>query len=304
MTTQTTLVRPVTDQTTLAYNHCSEDYLVYADGHNPMKDLFAFKGRQFAHSDRVVWDRISSIFERQLDRPGDSIRVLDVGTGPGTWPARIGHQFSNRGKHIDIVGVDIAHDLIAIANRQLETFYENHSQDDVSITYQSEIDLGRRLPFADNEFDVVLCLFTVMNHLPVNKLRFAASELLRVSQDVVYGTVRSKFGLETAYVCPMEMLSEWSQVEDWLFIALKDGEEFAIRSHLFTCDEMEALFEQATSVQLEGIDVCYTRLQRSMSSSDLVDHPALDEIRRVDGRLAKNSALLQVANHIGFLCTK
>lgn len=87
-------------------------------------------------------------------------RVLDVGSGPGVLLDRIGASYETSG-----FGVDISRESLKRA--KLESI----------VGIQASLADGRRLPFADNSFDVALSL-DVLEHIEFP--REAVSEMVRV----------------------------------------------------------------------------------------------------------------------------
>jgi cyclopropane fatty-acyl-phospholipid synthase-like methyltransferase len=68
-----------------AYNQAGERYEAYADGE--AQELDAFEGRH-AYGDQRVWTIVDQKL-RGLRLAGASLRVLDLGCGPGTWLYRV-----------------------------------------------------------------------------------------------------------------------------------------------------------------------------------------------------------------------
>jgi SAM-dependent methyltransferase len=69
-----------------AYNESGDDYIAYADG-DP-RQLFAFDG-QYAYGDRRIWELLDAKLRALRTSGAQSVRILDLGCGPGTWLRRI-----------------------------------------------------------------------------------------------------------------------------------------------------------------------------------------------------------------------
>ena len=69
-----------------AYNHAGDKYIAFADG-DPRK-IYDFDG-QYGYGDRQIWETLSSKLCAVRASGAKSIRILDVGCGPGTWLRRV-----------------------------------------------------------------------------------------------------------------------------------------------------------------------------------------------------------------------
>ncbi|MEJ0046799.1 MAG: class I SAM-dependent methyltransferase [Rhodospirillales bacterium] len=75
------------------------------------------------------------------------------------------------------------------------------SIDDPAVTIRfTEGDLTDGLPFETHSFDITLCLYGVLNHLPVAAHDRVAAELSRVTDGALFVTVRTVGSLPTIYV--------------------------------------------------------------------------------------------------------
>src|ERR1700742_4462870 len=88
-----------------AYDRAGYRYAIYADG--DVRKLFAFDGK-YAHGDRKTWDAIETAL-RALRAGKDTLTVLDLGCGPGTWLRRVVTRARQLGfSSIKARGLDIA----------------------------------------------------------------------------------------------------------------------------------------------------------------------------------------------------
>jgi SAM-dependent methyltransferase len=89
-----------------AYNQAGDGYIAYADG-DPEK-LFAFNGN-YNYGDRQIWKLIDTKLHTHFISGANTLRILDLGCGPGTWLRRIVTRASDLGfRHIIARGFDIA----------------------------------------------------------------------------------------------------------------------------------------------------------------------------------------------------
>ena len=96
-----------------AYDALGEEYLQYADGDT--QDLFAFDG-PYGFADREVWARIDAALVDLRAQGRRTIRILDLGCGPGTWLMRTMVRAHTLGFQAVIGrGIDVSRELIALA---------------------------------------------------------------------------------------------------------------------------------------------------------------------------------------------
>lgn len=117
-------------------------------------------GAAYERISRGIADVIEHAVVRLAPQPGE--RILDLATGTG-WAAR---SLARRG--VDVVGVDIAADLLAAAT-------ETAQREQLAIEHR--LADAEALPFEDGQFDAVLSTFGVMF---AGRPEAAAAELARV----------------------------------------------------------------------------------------------------------------------------
>lgn len=128
-----------------------------------------------------------ALYTKMLDKilSGRSYeRVLDVGCGNGNQTVRL----ALHGK--EVVGIDIAEDLMAVARDRCQRFPH--------VTIQRED--ARKLPFPDASFDCVLSFGDVLSHI-VDGYELALAEMARVARPgaVVSFEVDNKWHLGIFY---------------------------------------------------------------------------------------------------------
>lgn len=105
-------------------------------------------------------NQLMDLAQRHLGETS-KLRVLDVGCGSGLMESILNNKFNS------IVGVDIAADAIKEAKQAgLNAQFINYD--------------GQKLPFNDNEFDVVFAC-SVFHHIPYNQRLLVAKEMFRVA---------------------------------------------------------------------------------------------------------------------------
>ncbi|WP_419728624.1 class I SAM-dependent methyltransferase [Lichenicola sp.] len=272
-----------------AYDAAGADYLSYADG-DPTRP-FEFEGC-LGFADREIWRRIDARLAQLAAAGQRHIRILDAGCGPGTWLGRIvlgahTHGFTT----IEAHGLDISPAMVALARTTLHLACSVHditgARLDVSLA-----DLNQRLPFPDRHFDIGLCLYGVLNHLPRASHAAVASELARVTGDALFVTVRAVGSLPTIYVDRLDRARSYRQDNDadWLDVDLADGRHLGFPSHLFRADELRGLFRPLLgTVATIGLDVFHGRFAtdpnwnpRAIRGQDSFDE-SLDRLEREYG---------------------
>jgi SAM-dependent methyltransferase len=171
--------------TAFAYNQAGEKYGVYADG-DP-RELHAFQG-QHAYGDRRIWVLLDEKMRALRSSGAQSIRILDLGCGPGTWLRRIATRAWALGfTSIIARGIDISDAQV----RQARTLSRKLTElGGVELTFEVG-DIRKQLPEADASIDLCLCLYGVLNHIPSDHLPAVLAEVARVTCGHFIMTVRA-----------------------------------------------------------------------------------------------------------------
>jgi len=240
--------------TATAYDSAGRDYVAYADGDATAP--FDFTG-SLSFADRTIWLKLEAKLAQLAADGRRSLRVLDAGCGPGTWLKRVilyAHEFGFT--TIDVCGVDISSEMIALANAVMPN-------DIAGLTVDISLgDLTERLPFEDDYFDITLCLFGVLNHVPTAFQAQLAAELARVTLDTCFVTVRSVGSLPTVYVDKLENAVFYHENNEthWLDVVMADGRCLGFPSRLFACKDLRQLFEpHLGTLAMFGLDVFHSR---------------------------------------------
>ena len=282
--------------TACAYDSAGTDYVAYADG--DVTAPFDFTG-SLSFADRTIWLKLEAKLAQLAADGRRSLRILDAGCGPGTWLRRIilyAHEFGFTS--IDAFGVDLSSEMIALANTAMPS-------DMPGLTINiCRGDLTEKLPFADNYFDITLCLFGVLNHIPISFQAQLAAELARVTLDTCFVTVRSVGSLPTVYVDKLEHATFYHENNDthWLDVVMADGRCLGFPSRLFACEDLRRLFEpHLGSHAMFGLDVFHSRfvLDPQWNPASLGEQSAFEEgLDRLEQLYASRPEFIDRAAHI------
>jgi SAM-dependent methyltransferase len=281
-----------------AYDEAGEAYLAYADG--DAKELFSFDG-QYAYGDRRVWELLESLLISLIKSGQTHIKILDAGCGPGTWLRRVVMRARMLGyTSIEARGFDIAAGQVERA-RQLSANLA--SLPGVSLSFDVG-DLTQPLPEADGSIDLCLCLYAVLNHLPIRAASRTLAEFARVTKGHFVATVRAAGSTPTIYIDSLERARDFSQDnrDDQCVVYLRDGKRVAFGSHLFTATEFRALIDDEFEVcDLCGLDLFHTRFapDRRWNPPSAVADGRFDlELERLEEEYGRNPHFIDRASHL------
>jgi len=239
-----------------AYNQAGDEYITYADG-DPTK-LFAFDGR-YGYGDRRIWELLDTRLRAFHVSGAETVRILDLGCGPGTWLRRVVTRARELGfRDIIARGFDIAEDQVRRAQELSETLRGRRGVD-----LRFEIgDICECYPEADASVDLCLCLCGVLNHLPAHDLRPVLREIGRVTRGDFVTTVRAIGSTPTVYVGAIEDARSFRQdnTNNRLDVEFRNGRRVSINSHLFDAAELRALVMPIFAIKdLFGLDLFHGR---------------------------------------------
>jgi SAM-dependent methyltransferase len=287
----------VSEQTARAYDAAGRGYLAYADG--DAAQLFNFTGN-YSFADREIWRRLEATLVRLSAEGRTSISVLDAGCGPGTWLRRLVLRARELGfTKIDAFGFDISPVMIALAQADAARILSPGIHIDFAVR-----DITEEMFFESHKFDITLCLYGVLNHLPVKTHDRVAAELSRVTSDTLFVTVRAAGSQPTIYVDSLDHARAFHQDNDadWMEVDLVDGRHIGFTSHLFTSDDFRALFQSHLSgTAMVGLDVFHSRFavnvhwNPSMTGDQEAFESDLDEL---EYRYASDPHFIDRAAHI------
>ena len=290
---------PVADNETkiaAAYNQAGYRYGKYADGSGDK--LFSFEGLH-AYADRRTWELIDSKLLALKARGLHRLRVLDLGCGPGTWLRRVVVRAKQIGfAEIEAQGLDIA-DIQLHRARALSRGVAEMAG--VNLTFQHG-DLRGKLPCPPN--DLCLCLYGVLNHLPINEISHAFRRIADVTAGFFVATVRTIGSTPTVYVDDVSAASRFFQDNqiDRLDVEFTNGRRTSFQSHLFSRAELQRLAGAAFEVEeIQGLDLFHLRFAadpRWNPSSAAPLARLSQELARLEERYCRDPGFIDHASHL------
>jgi SAM-dependent methyltransferase len=289
---------PVFDDVAVAYNQAQSAYGIYADGDS--RDLFAFNG-QHACADRCVWSTLDAKLRDRRATGATSISILDAGCGPGTWLQRLVVRAGSLGfTQITARGFDVAAAQIDVARQNTQ-----HLRHTRGIDLAFEVaDLEDRLPEAESSVDLTLCLYSVLSHLPADKLPGVAAEIGRVTRGHFVTTVRSVGSMPTIFIDTIEAARrlEFDHDLDRCEIEFNDGRHMVLRFHLFAPGELKCCFANHFEIEdLRGLDIFRSRfnLDHRWNPDAHAFDPRFEVfITQLEERFAHNPSFMERATHL------
>ncbi len=289
-----------------AYDHVGYDYGHYADG-DKSADVAKFASRRYEHGDALVWKELEASLAR-LHRLGIAqVRVLDAGCGPGTWTRRIADYASAIGMNLTIVGVDVSTTQLEIARHQNVTDDCTAAQRRTAMIEFQECDLSKTLPWTDRYFDLVLCNYTVLNHLSESALPAAIGELCRVSSGDVIATLRAIGSQPTVCIIGMERVRAYRHDNDdgELFFTLDDASRHTLPFKMYTAEALKSLFAPYAFIRdVRAIDIFAGRfsaddnwtaeLLQELPERDLV----LEQLAKLEEELCRQPGWIDHGTHV------
>jgi hypothetical protein len=165
-------------------------------------------------------------------------------------------------------------------------------------------DLTRPLPEAEASVDMTLCLYSVLNHLPVIGLRKVSAEIARVTRRHFITTVRSVGSTPTIFVDSIEKARHFKLDHslDRYDIELFNGRRIAARFHLFTARELKNCFAHQFIIEdLCGLDIFHNRFvpdRRWNPASFHVDLQLSGHLARLEEAYERNPEFMEHATHL------
>ena len=286
-----------------AYNQAGDAYLTYADG-DPA-NLFAFGGR-YGYGDRTIWDLLDTRLQALHISGAETVRILDLGCGPGTWLRRVVTRARQLGfRHIIACGFDIAEDQVARARELSHSLCDRRG---VELRFEVG-DICERYPEADGSVDLCLCLCGVLNHLPAPALPGVLREVRRVTRGDFIASVRAIGSMPTVYVGAVEDARAFHQdnSNNRLEVEFQNGRRICLNSHLFTAAELRAVATAHFAIKdLFGLDLFHGRFAedtRWNSGGCPPTVPFNDALNRLEKIYCRDTAFMDRATHLVLVAT-
>ncbi|WP_066965129.1 class I SAM-dependent methyltransferase [Rhizorhabdus dicambivorans] len=283
--------------TAAAYDAYSAAFLNQVDG-EPCSLRLA--GRGSGEVDRQIWARIDGELVAMRSAGITSVRILDAGSGPGLWLIQTVQRARQLGfTMIEGEGFDISPEMIVQAHRLAIDLIDDH----IALRFHVADIASARRSLLNGSFDVTLCLYNVLNHLPADLHEGVARELSRITKRAVIATVRTIKGPPTIYVQPIDRARAFQQdnLAGRMDVVMADGRHLSMASHLFSSDELRRLFAPYVSIaELSGLDIFRQRFAphpnwgAATTSSGKPD-TTLDVLER---RYASDPAFVDQAVHL------
>lgn len=281
-------------ETADAYDAAGDDYLRYADG--DAGALFEFSSR-YGFADREIWQRIDARLVAIRSSGQTSLRIIDAGCGPGTWLMRCALRARALGfVSVKGLGFDISPAMIDLAVRGCAAFHDPFINLEFTVAdIVDGLDCG-------NKADIVLCLYGVLNHLPVVQHSAVASALVHAGRSL-FVTVRTIGSLPSIFIAGIEDARSFRQdnAHDRLEIDLVDGRHIEFPSHLFGADEFYALFAAYGAIEERvGLDLFHGRFapDERWNPPEMADSGFRDALVRLEHLCANDPCFLDRAAHV------
>jgi len=281
-----------------AYNESGDNYIAYADG-DP-RQLFVFDG-QYAYGDRRIWELLDAKLRALRTSGMQSVRILDLGCGPGTWLRRIVTRARTLGfTSIVARGFDIADGQIRRARELSANLSGLHG---VSLTFEIG-DIFEPLQEPDASVDLCLCLCGVLNHLPGADLSAVLDEISRVTAGHFITTVRAVGSTPTVYVDAIEHARRFRQDNQTnrLDVEFQNGRRVSLNSHLFSAAELRSLVAAHLDVEdLSGLDLFHGRFANDPRWNPAgwgVNDQFAGELEQLEKNYCRDAEFIDHATHL------
>lgn len=283
--------------TAYVYDAAGHDYLSYADGDATQPFNFT---SMYSFADREIWRRLDATMIRLAREGRKTISILDAGCGPGTWLRRMALRARELGfAQVKAIGFDISSGMINLAKADAARIGDQAIRMSFAVR-----DITKGPAFGTAEFDICLCLYGVLNHLPVAAHREVAAELSRVTRDSLFVTVRAVGSQPTIYIDKLDQAQSFYQNNDSdvIEIDLVNGAHIGLTSHLFSSGELQALFQPCLSgTAMVGLDLFHGRFaaDKRWNPAEIERQKDFEsDLDELEHRYASNPNFIDRAAHI------
>lgn len=301
----TTLVQPsptrssAEDEAADAYDAAGTLYRTYADG--DIRRLFDFSSR-YSFADREIWQRIDAILVERRAAGRTSLKVLDAGCGPGTWLIRVILRAQALGyQSITAAGFDISPAMVELADAAAQDFVDAAARPTFAVQDIQDGLSGH----AATPADLVLCLYGVINHLPIERHTAVVAALATATATTgsALVTARTVGSVPSIFIAGLEEARDFrhDHLRDRLSVDLRDGRHLEFNSHLFSAREFSALFAgHGTIAEVLGLDLFHGRftLDRRWNPPSAADHAFDDALIGLEHLCASDPRFIDRAAHV------
>ncbi len=281
-----------------AYDQAGDDYLRYADG-DPSR-LYDFDS-QYAFGDRCIWELLDAKLCELRATGAQTVRILDLGCGPGTWLRRVVTRACELGFDSVVArGLDIAERQVRRV-RELSSDLTDHRG--LNLSFETD-NIFRPLREADAGVDLCLCLYAVLNHLPEPRLPAALAEIARVTAGPFITTVRAVGSTPTVYVDAIDRARRFLQDNhaDRLDVEFQNGRQMRLHSHLFSAAELRSVVTPHLEIEdLRGLDLFHGRFARDRRWNPPqagVDKKLATELQQLETTYCRDAQFIDHATHL------
>ena len=285
------------DQTAAAYDAYSAAFLNQVDGEPCDLRLAAPVSGEV---DRQIWARLDGELVALRATGAERVRILDAGCGPGLWLIQLAQRARQLGfTVIEGQGFDLSPEMIIQASRLALDVVD----DRIALRFAVGDIASATQAFRDGCFDLTLCLYNVLNHVPPPLLGAVARELARLTRRALLLTVRTVQGPPTLYVQPLDHARAFHQddIGDRIDIVMGDGRHHAIASHLFAAEELRGLFAPHIGIaELVGLDIFRRRFATHphWGAGHRVAGPPAPALDALERHYSADPAFLDQAAHL------
>lgn len=279
------------------YNGAGERYKNYADG--DLSRLYAFESPH-SFSDQQTWAAIEERLHYLRLSGARTLRLLDLGCGPGTWLRRTVARAHQMGfTDITARGIDLSDWQIQSARNLSRTL---SARGDIHLSLEVG-DIRQSFSEEAKSVDLCLCLYGVLNHVAVAELRPLFREIVRVTKGWFIATVRTIGSMPTVYVEQVSAARQFQQdnLVDRLEVEFHDGRSATFNSHLFNHVEINCLVRSYLKLEdLRGLDLFHGRFAADPRWNPRADTSAAfaKELKLLEDRYGHDPEFMDHATHL------
>lgn len=165
-------------------------------------------------------------------------------------------------------------------------------------------DLTAELPEVDDSVDLLLCLYSVLNHLPLMSLPKISAEFARVTSGCFITTVRSAGSTPRIMINSIEKARRlrYDNGRERCEIELCSGRHIDLDFHLFAASELRSYFAGRFDIdEVRGLDLFHNRFApdaRWNPRSLPIDDKFSEELERLEETYADRPGFIERAAHL------